>query len=33
MQPLNNEPGQLTMMTITAPVHVDKKPLEIYEDQ
>ena len=33
MQPLNNVPGQLTMMTITAPVHVDKQPLETYEDQ
>lgn len=33
MQPLTNEPGQLKMMTITAPVHVDKKPLETYEDK
>ena len=33
MQPLTHEPGQLTMMSITAPVHVDKKPLELYEDK
>jgi hypothetical protein len=33
MQPLANEPGTLKMMTISAPVRVDKKPLEIYEDK
>jgi hypothetical protein len=33
MAPLTNEPGQLTMMTITSPVHVNKAPLETYIDQ
>jgi general secretion pathway protein J len=33
MVPLTNEPGQLRMMTLTAPVRVNKAPLELYEDQ
>jgi prepilin-type N-terminal cleavage/methylation domain-containing protein len=33
MAPLTNEPGQLRMMTITAPVRVNKAPLETYEDK
>jgi prepilin-type N-terminal cleavage/methylation domain-containing protein len=33
MVPLTNEPGQLRMMTITAPVRVNKAPLETYEDK
>jgi hypothetical protein len=33
MVPLSDSPGQLHMMTITAPVHVGKAPLETYEDK
>ena len=33
MTPLANDPGQLKMMTITAPIHVNKAPLDTYEDK
>ncbi len=33
MNPLSTEPGQLKMMTITAPVLVNKSPLDVYEDK
>jgi prepilin-type N-terminal cleavage/methylation domain-containing protein len=33
MTPLIDEPGRLKMMTMTAPVHVTKSPMETYEDQ
>jgi prepilin-type N-terminal cleavage/methylation domain-containing protein len=33
MAPLASAPGQLHMMTLTAPVHVNKAPLETYEDK
>jgi hypothetical protein len=33
MVPLTNEPGQLRMMTLTAPIRVNKAPLELYEDK
>jgi prepilin-type N-terminal cleavage/methylation domain-containing protein len=33
MVPLENDPGRLRMMTITAPVRVNKLPLETYSDQ
>jgi hypothetical protein len=33
MTPLNNEPGMLKMMTVSAPVHVTKAPLQEYADQ
>jgi prepilin-type N-terminal cleavage/methylation domain-containing protein len=33
MAPLTNDTGQLRMMTITAPVRVNKAPLETYEDK
>jgi general secretion pathway protein J len=33
MTPLADEPGQLHMMTVTAPVHINKAPLQTYEDK
>jgi hypothetical protein len=33
MVPLANDPGQLKMMTLTAPIRVNKAPLETYEDK
>lgn len=33
MEPLDKDPAHLKMMTITAPVHVNKMPLEVYEDK
>jgi hypothetical protein len=33
MTPLTSDPGQLKMMTITAPVRINKAPLENYEDK
>jgi prepilin-type N-terminal cleavage/methylation domain-containing protein len=33
MTPVDNDPGRLKMMTLTAPVHVSKLPLETYNDR
>jgi prepilin-type N-terminal cleavage/methylation domain-containing protein len=33
MLPLTAEPGQLKMVSVTAPVHVTKAPLDSYEDK
>jgi prepilin-type N-terminal cleavage/methylation domain-containing protein len=33
MTPLRDEPGQLKMTTVTAPIRVNKAPLETYEDK
>ncbi len=33
MEPLTADPGQLKMTTVTAPLQVTKKPLELYADQ
>ncbi len=33
MQPLEDTPGRLKMISLTTPIHVKKMPLEVYADQ